>query len=223
MEKLTIKPVANMVPKPAGTPGRGRKTGYIPYPTVAELNHAHELFEKVEPRELFYRVAMEIVETALNKRTSLSIADGLAVLLQTWNKEFYRFRGGFKPEDLRALDYLVTSQQEIWTTVRMCSLEHSEIDQDALRRLFAAFRESLGPVGIAKSLHLLAPRYFPLWDTTIAGRKHYNLALDLEGYVAFMRITKEQCKNFGGEAALGRNPLKAIDEYNYCRAKGWNL
>jgi hypothetical protein len=67
--------------------------------------------------------------------------------------------------------------------------------------------------------------FFPLWDRAIA--EAYGLALrqrgrNAERYCCFMRITKEQCKELGGEQTIGRNPLKAIDEYNYCKyTKGW--
>jgi hypothetical protein len=93
-------------------------------------------------------------------------------------------------------------------------------DQQTVTALFKDFEIVLGPVGAAKSLHLLAPRFFPLWDRAIA--KAYGLPLGSCGtnpsrYVRFMEITKEQIRIVGGEQAVGRNPLKAIDEYNYCR------
>jgi hypothetical protein len=43
-----------------------------------------------------------------------------------------------------------------------------------------------------------------------------------ERYWRFMGIVKKQVQSLGGEQAIGRNPLKAIDEYNYCKhTKGW--
>jgi hypothetical protein len=36
-----------------------------------------------------------------------------------------------------------------------------------------------------------------------------------------MAITKNQAKSLRGKNAIERNPLKAIDEYNYVMAKGW--
>ncbi len=40
-------------------------------------------------------------------------------------------------------------------------------------------------------------------------------------YLRFMYITKGQCDALGGyqaiSQAIGRNPLKALDEYNYCK------
>jgi hypothetical protein len=38
-----------------------------------------------------------------------------------------------------------------------------------------------------------------------------------ENYFRFMTIIGEQSRTLGGEAAIGRNPLKALDEYNYCK------
>lgn len=86
-------------------------------PTIQDIEAARQAFEANEPRDLFYRAATELVSLALEGRTSLSVAEALAVLLQTWNKMFYQFK---------------------------------------------AFEEILGPVGAAKCLHLLAPRFFPL-------------------------------------------------------------
>ena len=80
-------------------------------------------------------------------------------------------------------------------------------------------------MGAAKALHLLAPRFFPLWDRAIA--KAYGLSLGKRGtnaerYCRFMEIVKEQGQNLGVNQPNGQNLLKAIDEYNYCKySKGW--
>jgi hypothetical protein len=98
-------------------------------------------------------------------------------------------------------------------------------DESEVVHVFKAFEEVLGPVGAAKCLHLLAPRFFPLWDRAIADA--YSLPLrprgrNAERYWRFMGIVKKQVQSLGGEQAIGRNPLKAIDEYNYCKhTKGW--
>jgi hypothetical protein len=65
-------------------------------------------------------------------------------------------------------------------------------------------------------LHLLAPRFFPLWDRRIA--KEYRFALGRVGsngnrYWQFMLIARTQCLDLAGK--LPGNPLKAVDEYNY--------
>ncbi len=73
----------------------------------------------------------------------------------------------------------------------------------------------LGPVGAAKALHLLAPKFFPLWDREIA--KWYKCPLvgvgsNGERYWRFMKIAQEQCIDLKNQ---GENVLKLIDEYNY--------
>ena len=83
----------------------------------------------------------------------------------------------------------------------------------------------MGPVGTAKALHLLAPGLFPLWDRDIA--KAYGLALGEAGsngkrYWRFMLIAKQQCLELSRQEPSCKNPLKSIDEYNYCKyTKGW--
>ena len=45
-----------------------------------------------EPRHLFYRVATELIDLSIKGITKISLAEALAVLLQTWNREYYRFQ-----------------------------------------------------------------------------------------------------------------------------------
>ncbi|GAP12129.1 hypothetical protein BECAL_03331 [Bellilinea caldifistulae] len=103
--------------------------------------------------------------------------------------------------------------------------DQEQEDEGKVKHVFKAFEEVLGPVGAAKFLHLLAPLFFPLLDRVIA--EAYNLPLvkigtNADKYRRFMRIVKEQIKTLGGEQTISRNPLKAIDEYNYCKyTKEW--
>jgi hypothetical protein len=186
--------------------------------TLQDLEAAHQTFEAIEPRGLFYRAATELVASALRKDTSLTLAEALAVLLQTWNRTFYRFRG-FDTQHFLDIESLITDHKVLLNCLRNQVIEELRADQRAsVERLFGAFEVVLGPVSAAKSLHLLAPRLFPLWDVAIA--KAYGFSLrrrgtNAERYWYFMLIAKEQCIGVGGEASLRRNPLKAIDEYNY--------
>ncbi len=86
--------------------------------------------------------------------------------------------------------------------------------------LFAGFIEILGPVGAAKCLHILAPRFFPPWDTKIAAA--YGLPIGesrkhVWRYWRFMGCIQRQYQNIGGDQAIGRNLIKALDEYNFCK------
>jgi hypothetical protein len=62
-----------------------------PRPCPDDLVNSRRAFEANEPRDLFYRAATELVALAREGRTSLTLAEALAVLLQTWNKAYYRF------------------------------------------------------------------------------------------------------------------------------------
>jgi len=187
-------------------------------PTAEELKEAHVEFERMEVRNIFYRAAMELVESALMGRSSLSLGEAIAVLLQTWNQSFYRFRP-FNEEHLSKLEVLLNSFHEPLTNYRQQDITRlTEQDEIPVKGIFAAFEELLYPVGTAKCLHLLAPRFFPLWDRAIA--EGYGLPLGKKGhneekYWHFMQITKEQVRQLG-ENLTGCNMLKALDEYNYC-------
>jgi hypothetical protein len=193
--------------------------------TIREIEAARQAFEAHEPRDLFYRAATELVALALDGRTSLSVAEALAVLLQTWNKMFYRYRR-FDSQHFADIERLIRDHRSMLITFRQRSIQSiNQEDESEVVRVFKAFEEVLGPVGAAKCLHLLAPRFFPLWDRAIADA--YSLPLrprgrNAERYWRFMGIVKKQVQSLGGEQAIGRNPLKAIDEYNYCKhTKGW--
>lgn len=83
----------------------------------------------------------------------------------------------------------------------------------------------LGPGGAAKCLHLLAPRFFPLWDRAIA--EAYGCALkargqNLNNYRRFLETTRDQVLQLRQESGQNGNILKLLDEYNYCRyTKRW--
>jgi len=193
--------------------------------TIREIEAARQAFEAHEPRDLFYRAATELVALALDGRTSLSVAEALAVLLQTWNKMFYRYRR-FDSQHFADIERLIRDHHSMLITFRQRSIQSlKQEDESEVVHVFKAFEEVLGPVGAAKCLHLLAPRFFPLWDRAIADA--YSLPLrprgrNAERYWRFMGIVKKQVQSLGGEQAIGRNPLKAIDEYNYCKhTKGW--
>jgi hypothetical protein len=194
-------------------------------PTIQDIEAARQAFEANEPRDLFYRAATELVALALGGKTSLSVAEALAVLLQTWNKMFYQYRR-FDSRHFADIERLIRDHHSILITFRQRSIQSlNQEDESEVVRVFKAFEEVLGPVGGAKCLHLLAPCFFPLWDRAIA--EAYGLPLRQKGrnaerYRRFMEIVKEQVQSLDGEQAIGRNPLKAIDEYNYCKhTKGW--
>jgi hypothetical protein len=193
--------------------------------TQEQLKAAHKAFAEHEPRDLFYKAATELVGLIFEGKTKLTLAEALAVLLQTWNKAFYRYT----PFDSRHFDeiegLLDQYRQEI-EGFRVRTIESfSTDDKEPVSKIFSDFEEVLGPVGAAKSLHLLAPEFFPLWDRAIAEACRCPLkkrGRNAPSYLRFMEMMQEQISNLGNEAAIDQNPLKILDEYYYCKfTKKW--
>jgi hypothetical protein len=187
-------------------------------PTAEELRAARAEFERIEPRALFYRAAIELVESAWRGQSSLSLAEATAVLLKTWNQAFYRYHP-FNEQHFSNLEALFKSCREPLAGYRQRDITSlTDLDAVSVKELFTAFEDLLYPVGAAKCLHLLAPRFFPLWDRAIATA--YGLSLGRMGenagrYWLFMQVAREQIRQLG-KSYTGVNPLKSLDEYNYC-------
>lgn len=193
--------------------------------TPIDVNRAHEVFGLNEPRDLFYRAATELVDLALQGATSLTVAEALAVLLQTWNKAYYRYHK-FNNAHFASIEELLSRYHHVLARYRGQAIEDMQSgERTNIGRLFEAFEDILGPVGAAKALHLLAPKHFPLWDRAIA--KAYNLPIGQAGsngdrYWRFMLIAQRQWRELKRQDPSYENPLKLIDEYNYCKyTKGW--
>jgi hypothetical protein len=186
--------------------------------TLKGVGEARKNFIAGEPRNLFYLVATELIDLSRNEITKkVSVAQALAVLLQTWNVSFYRFRvqGKFRQEDLTKIDALLRDHSAVIEKYRQRTIATlSSGEEGALGLLFSCFEGVLGAVGAAKCLHLLAPVFFPLWDRAIA--KAYKVKCDRDGYINFMRIAKKQCQVLIEQNAPWPDLLKAVDEYNYC-------
>ena len=137
-------------------------------PTAQELAAAHDAFTANEARDLFYRAATELVDRVIQGQSSLSVPEALAVLLQTWNKAVYQYKK-FDNQHFADIEGVVSEHEEILTSYRPRAIATlSDVETVTIKAIFTRFEEVLGPVGAAKSLHLLVPRFLPLWDRAIA-------------------------------------------------------
>ena len=186
-------------------------------PTLADLQAAREMFEAVEPRDLFYRLSLHLMGQGAG--SPFSRAEALAVLLQTWNHSYYqRLDIPFDAAHFAAIERLLAEHEQPLADFARRSIESlAPTDETLVRLIYHEFEAVLGQTGASKALHLLAPRFFPLWDGAIAATAYGLYARDARDYWRLMGATAMQVAAVGGEAALGRNPIKAIDEYNYCR------
>jgi len=108
---------------------------------------------------------------ARNETTTITPPEALSVLLQSWNARYYvsQHHGRFPREHFKGLEKLLKHHEHALAAYRSRSIESlAAEDREAIEALFADFEALLGPVGAAKALHLLAPRFFPLWDRDIA-------------------------------------------------------
>jgi len=199
-------------------------------PNREEFLKGCEEFEKHEKRDAMYKVATFLVSHFWGRPSDM--ADGLGVLLLTWNQAFYRY-GIFDFDKLEGCIADNFQKIENFRNRDISSLSNS--DEDDIRDLFNRFLEALqinsgkmqgrkSPVAVAKTLHLLAPNFFPLWDDKIARAYgcYYN-PNPTEKYISFCKITKSIADKV--KCYIGRSDktlTKLIDEYNYPKyTQGW--
>ncbi len=186
--------------------------------TVHDLAHARIAYERGEPRDLFYRVAQALMSDAEAGRGPFSVVEGLAVLLQSWNIGYYRRAGHrFDEAHYEAIGELLRINRSDLDRLRDRPIETLENgDRPMIERLFDRSVAVLGPVGSAKALHLLAPRWFPIFDNYILAA--YRVwGRDGRAYWRFMTAIKAQVQMVGGEGAAGANVVKGLDELSFCR------
>ncbi len=199
-------------------------------PNREEFLRGCEEFEKHEKRDVMYKVATFLVTHFWGKPSDM--ADGLGVLLLTWNQAFYRY-GIFDFDKLEKCIADNLPKIENFRNRDISSLSSS--DEGDIKHLFNNFLEALqidsgkmrgrkSPVAVAKTLHLLAPTFFPLWDDKIARAYgcYYN-ENPAEKYISFCEITKtiaDKVRNYINRP--DKTLTKLIDEYNYSKyTQGW--
>jgi hypothetical protein len=133
-------------------------------------------------------------------------------LLLDWNKRFYATHPRTPEYERRFEELLARYRSQIFRFRASDILAFSGGDDEALI-LFARFSEVLGPVGASKALHVLAPRFFTLWDNDIA--YSYSLYPNQGGwqhYFRLMRGRRQQCESLNGDPP---DALKLLDEMDY--------
>jgi hypothetical protein len=190
-------------------------------PTLSDLQRAHALFVEREPRAAVYDVSRQLLAQALEPGSRLSAAVPVAALLHSWNFAYYNNGPAFDAQHFAALELVLTSNVSSLNSHRERSLEGlMSTDELPVTKLFAAIESVVNRVGAAKTLHLWAPQFFPLWDNPIA--QAYGLDFSRPGskasdYWHFMNMVHSQLKLLPLP-----DRLKVLDEFNYCRfTKRW--
>lgn len=187
------------------------------HPTAEELHAAHAVYVEKEARGYAYRLAQHLLADA-------GFSDGEAVhtLLSIWNSRSSYTRSS-TPSTIEALLVETADARSAFDDRPITSLVDAE--RGAVASIYVAFRTHLGPVGAAKALSVLQPRFFPLWDSDIAyaylGYKWRKSGATADCYLTFIDYVIEQCAAVD-EAQFGAVLLKTLDEWNYVIwTKGW--
>jgi len=199
-------------------------------PRREEFLSGIEAYERREQREAVYKIAAFVVARFWGEHAV--IADAVTALLVSWNRAFYRF-GMFNVATLEACIADNAEQVERFRTRDISSLAYE--DEAYIEGLFRKFLEALriglgssrgrkSPVSAAKALHLMAPSFFPIWDSKIAVEYGCQYGSDpMAAYRAFCRVTRDVAEATRGYTGrTDKTLVKLIDEYNYSKfAKGW--
>ena len=199
-------------------------------PSCEELQKGIQAFERNEKRAHIYFNAIDCIEP--NWGDIDQMARGVEILLHGWHQAFYRF-GDFDFDQLRGC--IERNLEKINRFKNRDVFSLSNADEDDMKELGSQFLDALrggnkrSPVAMAKALHLLAPNFFPLWDTDIAIDYYCWWVYSDFGVLEYIPFcckileVAEEVKNC--ECVRNPNPnrslLKLIDEYNYSRAHGW--
>lgn len=191
-----------------------------------EFRRGYESFREHNPRDAMYKVASFLVLHFWGNFKEMS--NGLGVLLLTWNQGYYRF-GSLSFVNLEECLEDNSDIIGLFRNREIYSL--SEYDKGKIKVLFDKFLVALrridnkgsntrSPVAVAKALHLLSPKFFPLWDENIA--KCYDCNYGSEPADKFYLFC-EKMKTFAEIVnKYENNPedvtiLKLIDEYNFAK------
>jgi hypothetical protein len=184
----------------------------ISVPTADQLADSHKTYGV----DKNYVDSVHAISQELQNKNLSAVVEAVAAFLKYWNRTYYRFHPKKRPLLDSELEELVTGNLRAIMGLHERSITSLvPSDQEAVVRVFSAFESKLGPVGSAKALNLLAPSFLPLWDNPIAYA--YGLTPGRVGYLLFMLICKYQVEKCNGPFPVDVLPLKAMDEYNYCK------
>jgi hypothetical protein len=195
--------------------------------------------KKSDPLYKMYGVASFLVQNAWGDPAGM--ANGVSVLLVTWNWTFFNKYGRYNFDHLTAC--IAGNLRTLAAYLHRDISTFADVDEPYVTNLFVKFLEALrsdakeasgpeSPIAVGKTLHILCPHFFPLWDRETA-LQYVGDYTDQSAskYLAFCKTAREiltglkQYKAFTDLVAESKKPpLKLFDEYNYSKyTKSWNV
>lgn len=178
---------------------------------LRQLQAGRIKFREVEQRWPTCDDALAQLVPALKTYDPAAVMKALHVLLLDWNGRYYKSHPNDAQYRKRFIRVLELYKQKILSRGQTEIEGYSPADDDVLV-LFTRFAEVLGPVGASKALHLLAPRFFTMWDDMIARCNSLLTSRAWKHYCSLMQIRQKQCANIGQQLP---ERLKMIDELEY--------
>src|SRR5579872_2653070 len=130
-------------------------------PTIPQLRKAHRVFAREEARDLFYRVATDLVERSIRGESEMSVGEAVAVLLATWNRRFYQRGRRCDARHVDLIDKTIKARDRLFSGYRSRTIDTlAETDEQDVLKQFASFEQFLGPVGTAKCFTCSHPGSF---------------------------------------------------------------
>lgn len=195
-------------------------------PTQEESLAGLRAFREREHRGPVYFQARNIITTGCGHAECM--ADGIAKLLRCWQWSFYC--GSFDPRPLREC---VAEHMDKINDLRDRRIQSLRCqDGTAVSELFDRFAAATARprdgarsgVSAAKAIHLVAPGFLPLWDSSIAlqyGRLFYDFGSTYVEFCWQMKTLTAAVSSYV-ENCGDRTVLKQVDEFNYSAyTKGW--
>ena len=198
--------------------------------TLADLQRGCTAYRENEPRDSIYMVAYSLMQQWWGDVPR--VVDALTVLLLVWNARYYQWNNFYL--DAEHLEQCLRANwQAIEDFHDRDIMSFAPADGPSIQNLFDSLRQALqinvgdsvrtSPIGVAKTLHLLAPSFFPLWDTEIASAYGCDHLRGAAEYLRFFgEIRRIAAELQGVPKVPGRTLVKQIDEYNFARfTKHW--
>lgn len=207
----------------------------------SELLRGSRQFKKIEKRDIFYGVATKLIKKSKNPEDTV---DALFIILLTWNKAYYRYNT-FDEKHYMKLKRIIKYYDKILKSLKDFTLDEVDFNkeftlnnksrkaEDLIKGIYEKLVKVVGVTGASKTLHLLNPQLFMMWDVAI--RKGYGCRKDGKSYVNFMKrmqleineaidsyCDKYQCSKRTAikklsELCDNKSLPKLMDEYNYVK------
>ena len=210
---------------------KGRKKLYLP--SCQEFVDGVRAFEKYDRLTLdaTYGVCSEHIR--LHNGDPREMAQAVFVLVQDWYRVFYRGTTMNVGVLAKCID---ENLMGISSFSKRLLVSLSATDGDGVKRLFRARMAATNiaetrapmnttrPVSAPKALHMLAPSFFPAWDSGIASRQgfYYSSSDGDDVYLRFCFAMKMVVGHLGGCPSVsalclskGVTIVKLVDEYNF--------